>query len=1354
MIAQASTMKTDGYPVGVFTSLFTGKEAFLADHIIQGKKILPGMAYLEIARAAVAQSISVAADHVITLSDSIFVSALTVMDSCAVEVKVYPGAHGEFGVEVSSALGVHFQTKANVMSRHQLIQEQGIATQLDINALASVCTRKGQTPQQFYQTFKERDVLLGPSHRGVQAIATGNNEALITLALPGSSRRGMMMDPGMLDSIIQGGVALASQSEGNVVPFAVTRTLVLGPLTDKMYCHIKKGEKGLDYIACDEQGQVRVVIEGFLTREIDLNSQEDHVSFFSVVLEETSESIPADDIRELIVIRESEHYSDLVKTLLQTVKSILDDKTKAYLIEVQLAAESRFAVGVLSALKTIEKENSKIVCRLKLGDRLLDTRVVPLAIAPHSVASWRDGKTYLITGGMGGVGRLIASDMAQSMSAGHLILTGRRHLDDSDRAWLAGLNTEQRKVEYYRCDVSVREEVARLVQAVPTVNGVIHAAGTKADNLLINKTVDEIETVLAPKVDGTACLDEAFAQFDLDFFVAFSSIASVIGSIGQMDYSAANGYMDSYIRYRAELVKQRKRSGRSLSINWPLWEDGGMQLDDATKRNLATLYKVKPLPTAKGILALKQLLATDVEQAVVLFGGKKGAEKLLAKPVAVKTQKAERMAQDDQGRLHRELLQDVRRLAAEHQKMKPSQLDDTTDWALFGFDSIGLSSFINKVNMHFGLSLMPTVLFEATNIQSFSLYLTEHYSAQLSKRYLPTVGNSASVQPELRAHEEPVIAEVPSALGAFAQGFRKSYQSSTAYRDQDVAVVGMSCRIAGARNVDEFWQMLNDERDMVSEIPSDRWNWRDYPGVSKWGSFINGVDQFDSLFFGISPAEAMYMTPEQRLMIQYVWECIENAGCGGDDIRNTNTGLFVGCGPSGYSSILYGLPVEAYSATGTVASVGPNRINYFMDWHGPSHPIDTACSSALVALHRAVEAIRLGHCDQAIAGGVNLLLAPDGYISFAKSGMLCEDGRCKTFSDKANGYVRGEGVGMLMVKRLSHAIRDGNTIYAVVKGTAENHGGRTNSLTAPNPRSQAAVIKAAVKDAGIAFSRVGYIECHGTGTPLGDPVEISGLKMAAQDLLDEPAQQPFCTLGSIKSNIGHLEYAAGVVGLIKVILQIKHKKIAKSLHCETLNPYIDLKGTPFQIAQSASEWSVVPGQARVAGVSSFGFGGVNAHVILEEYLEQSVTPKQASESEANRSHILTVSAKNEDRLQAYVSELLSFANDENLADTDLRDIAYTLQIGRTEMPERVAFVVGSLAEWREQLRDFLASEGKGNNHRVLRGRLHKNMTGNIEIGDTKAGKEYIRQLQVANELEKLAELWVKGSKIDWQTFYR
>ena len=384
--------------------------------------------------------------------------------------------------------------------------------------------------------------------------------------------------------------------------------------------------------------------------------------------------------------------------------------------------------------------------------------------------------------------------------------------------------------------------------------------------------------------------------------------------------------------------------------------------------------------------------------------------------------------------------------------------------------------------------------------------------------------------------------------------------------------------------MEEYWKNLIESKDSITEIPLERWDWKSIygegPGETKvkWGGFIEGVDQFDAEFFNISPREARLMDPQQRLFLQCVWHAIEDAGHNPKNLRGSLTGLFVGVESHDYADLMmeHKIPPEAYTPTGIAPSVLANRISFLLDLHGPSEPVSTACSSSLIAIHRAVRAMRQGDCKQAIAGGVNLMLIPKLYIGFSKAGMLSEEGRCKAFSDEAKGYVRGEGVGAIFLKPLSQAQKDGDTIYALIQGSAENHGGHANSLTAPNPNAQAELLKAAYRDAEIPSRTVTYIEAHGTGTPLGDPVEINGLKKAFGDDHNQSKQTP-CYIGSVKSNIGHLETAAGIAGVIKTILAMRHRMIPQTLHCETLNPYIELQGTSFAITQKTKKRGISRG---------------------------------------------------------------------------------------------------------------------------------------------------------------------------------
>ncbi len=1337
---------SEEYPTGIFTSTFTGNEAFLADHVIQGRKVLPGMAYLEMARAAVAASVSMDDEYLIRLSDSVFIQPLIVVDECSVDVKIYPGRKGEFGIEVITGQGVHFQSKATIE-----VRPEQMPASLDIAALTEQCMVAGPDKTEFYASFKKLGVDYGPSHQGIREIRIGETCVLASLFLPGSSRRGMDLDPGMLDSVIQSGAVMASDQDKVSVPFAIKSVTIYGPLTDTAYACLVQSEQGqgFDYTVADEAGAVKVIINGFVARELSFAGKDDLV-FYQPQWQDDAPAEGDEDSEAVTVIEEQSSYEKLVKAVFKTAQKLIQDKVDKHTLEVHLPVDKPAWHGIIGLLKTIRIEYPKISCKLKIGERYrkLSYSAVDVSVT-DGVDVWADNKTILITGGMGGLGRLFTEDIVRKSKGCTLILVGRSELDDSKKETLKDLEADGATVVYEPCDISKKSAVTALIEKYPQINGVIHGSGVIRDNYIANKTMGEIDQVLAPKVKGLDYLDQATAELKLDYFMVFSSMAGTLGNAGQADYSAANAYMDAYIHHRAAQVEKKERHGKSISINWPLWESEGMQVDEAIRQNMLQVFKIKPLPAEYGLQVLRQMLAFDYPQMLVLFGNPGAITTLFERMNSERKQAPRKTVVVESDKLIREILQEIKIKAGEQLKMEPDQFDEEADWSDFGFDSILLSSFVNEFNAEFNLELMPTALFEATNMQLLSEHLAENYADQMAQK----LGLEGTPAVELSTGEPEVREPDMQKISAFAQSFKKAYKSSVAYRDEDVAIVGISCRIAGARNPEEFWQMLIDERDMITEIPSDRWNWQAYPESAKWGSFIDGVAEFDPLFFSISPAEARYMAPEQRLLMQSVWECLEHAGCSGDATKGTDTGIFVGIGPSGYSQLLRGMPVEAYSSTGMVPSVGPNRISYLMDWNGPSEPIETACSSSLVAVHRAVEAIRAGHCSQAIAGGVNLLLTSESYISFTKAGMLCEDGRCKTFSDKANGYVRGEGIGIILLKPLKAAIRDGNVIHALVKGTAENHGGRTNSLTAPNPKSQSAVIRKALADADMDFGRVSYIECHGTGTELGDPVEIEGLKTVAMQLADSGSTQ-VCKLGSIKSNIGHLEMAAGVVGLIKVVLQMQHQKIVKSLHCEQLNPYIDLKNTPFEVAQAASDWEVEPGQTRVAGVSSFGFGGVNSHVIIEEFKAPVPAEDEAEESGPDgQSQLLILSARTEQSLIDYVAQYPSFIKTLPRQSNTLRRVAYTLQMGRSEMQERVVFIAKSLDEWGKQLDAFLEEKGKVKSRNVYRGTVKSSGSDNLEIGDTAAGRDYIQRLIDTQEHGKLAELWVKGSKIDWQALY-
>lgn len=452
----------------------------------------------------------------------------------------------------------------------------------------------------------------------------------------------------------------------------------------------------------------------------------------------------------------------------------------------------------------------------------------------------------------------------------------------------------------------------------------------------------------------------------------------------------------------------------------------------------------------------------------------------------------------------------------------------------------------------------------------------------------------------------PPISPVKRALIEIRE-LKARLAAAEAARSEPIAIVGMGLRFpGGANDLESFAQLLWSRGDAVSEVPGDRWAvdelYSDDPDASgkictRRGAFLDRVDQFDADFFGISPREAASMDPQQRILLEVSWEALENAGYAPDRLSGSRSGVYLGISNCDYGRALFAQPdlLDIYASTGGALSIAAGRLSYFLGWHGPSMAIDTACSSSLVALHLACQGLRLRECDLALAGGINLILTPEMSICFSNARMMSPDGRCKTFDGGADGYVRGEGCGVVVLRRLSDALADGDRILALVRGSAVNQDGRSGGLTAPSGPAQQAVIRAALQAAGAAPNEIGYLEAHGTGTPLGDPIEIGAIGSVFGPGRDR--SRPLA-VGSVKTNIGHLEAAAGIAGIAKVVLALQRGTIPPNLHLQTGNPLIDWAGLPITVPVETMPWPL--DGSRVAGLSSFGFSGCNAHVILEQ----------------------------------------------------------------------------------------------------------------------------------------------------------
>ncbi len=516
-------------------------------------------------------------------------------------------------------------------------------------------------------------------------------------------------------------------------------------------------------------------------------------------------------------------------------------------------------------------------------------------------------------------------------------------------------------------------------------------------------------------------------------------------------------------------------------------------------------------------------------------------------------------------------------------------------------------------------------------------------------------------------------------------------------KTEPIAVIGLSCRFPGSHNAEEFWRLLRDGVDGVSEVPPERWDVDEYydpepgkPGkmTTKWGGFVDDIDQFDPQFFGISPREAYKMDPQQRMLLEVAWEAMEDAGFTLPQLSKSKTGVFIGMSNNDYSHLGDAdySKIDAYAGTGNAFSIAANRLSYTLDLNGPSIAIDTACSSSLVATHLACQSLRNHESDLALSGGAGLILSPELTITFSQAQMMGASGRCRTFDADADGYVRGEGIGIIVLKRLSDARRDKDNILAIIRGSAVNQDGKSNGITAPNSLAQQKVIHQALKNANVKAEDIDYIETHGTGTILGDPIEVQALGMVMKN---RPLDNK-CYIGSVKTNIGHLEAAAGIAGIIKTVLLLKNRQIPPHLHFKKINPHIAIDEMPFSIPTEGVSWEDDPKRHK-AGISAFGFGGTNAHMILEE--APKVTVELDEEAKQKKALLIPLSAQNDDALRELVTNYLQLVRkNEDKPEGYLYTLAYNAALRRNHFDHRLALIAGDSSEFVSQLQLFLENK--------------------------------------------------------------
>ncbi len=820
----------------------------------------------------------------------------------------------------------------------------------------------------------------------------------------------------------------------------------------------------------------------------------------------------------------------------------------------------------------------------------------------------RDDATYLVTGGLGSVGLEIAGYLA-AHGARHLVLTGRRSPSDAAQRRIDALR-EQHGCEFrvVAADVADADDVARLLATVrdelPPLAGIVHAAGEIGTTPLSALDDAEVDRVFAGKVWGAWHLSEAAADLQLDFFLSTSSIASVWGGFGQTAYGAANAFLDGL----AWRLRERGVSG--ISVNFGPWSAG--MADEEARARLAQ-RGVRTLSPAEALAGLADVLAASAAQGsaqgvvaridwarFLPLYQQAGRRAFLAElerevpdaaPVVMpsgKTQLVERLTNAPVQQRKKLLTDYLRDAVAEVTRVDASEIREGSGFFDLGMDSLMAVELRRRIEEGVGKEIPATLAMDYPRLSDVVDYL---------------LGDVLGLSEQASATSGPQLAS-----------------AVTTRTDEPIAIVAVACRFPGAPDPEAFWEVLSGGVDAIREVPEDRFDIDEFydpdpetPGkiYSRFGGFLDEIDGFDPEFFGISPREAVWIEPQQRLMLETSWEGLERAGYSPAALRGSRTGVFVGVAANEYAHLLSAESVdkiEPYFITGNALNAISGRVAFALGLEGPAVAVDTACSSSLVAVHQACQALHSGDCDLALAGGVNVLLSPVTIIAASRARMLSPNGRCATFDAAADGYVRSEGCGVLVLKRMSDAVRDGDRICAVIPSSAVNQDGASSGLTVPNGGAQQRLIATALARAGLAGGDVDYLEAHGTGTPLGDPIEVQAAGAVYGVARD--ADRPLL-IGSVKTNIGHLESASGAAGLIKVVLSLQHEMLPQSLHFETPSPHIPWDSLPVRVVDKAIPWQA-NGRPRRAGVSSFGFTGTNAHVLIEEAPAQSPTDDEYS----------------------------------------------------------------------------------------------------------------------------------------------